>query len=103
MPQDVWIGDPEDGKARERSIGTSIRFFDPALGLWTVVWFAPEVGVVTTVRGGEKDDRILLEGDDEDGSQRRWSFNEIRTDSFVWRGERSTDRGTPGVSPPSTE
>lgn len=91
--QDVWIGNRERGEAGERSIGTSIRFFDPAPGLWTVVWFAPEAGVVTTVRGGERGDRIVLEGDNADGSLRRWSFNDMRADSFVWRGERSTDRG----------
>ena len=90
--QDVWIGDPFGG-AGERSIGTSIRFFDPASGLWTVVWFAPQAAVMTTVVGGQVGERIVLEGKNADGSLRRWSFNDISADSFTWRGERSTDLG----------
>ena len=89
--QDVWVGEPSG--TSERDIGTSIRFLDSSSGLWNVFWFAPEAGVVTTVKGGEVGDRILLEGKNEDGSLRRWSFNDIRPDSFVWRGERSTDDG----------
>lgn len=58
------------------------------------MWFAPEANVVTTVSGGAVGDRIVLHGEDEDGSVRRWSFNDIRPDSFVWRGERSSDQGT---------
>ena len=30
---------------------------------------------------------------DTDGSEMRWSFNDIRPDSFVWRGEVSHDGG----------
>jgi hypothetical protein len=38
-------------------------------------------------------ERIVLDGENPDGSLRRWSFDDIRLDSFVWRGERSGDRG----------
>jgi uncharacterized protein len=89
--QDVWIGEPADGEKTERSIGTSIRFLDADSGLWNVLWFAPEAGIVTTVKGGEVGDRVVLEGENPDGSLRRWSFNDIRPESFVWRGERSND------------
>jgi len=84
--QDVWSGGG--------SVGTSIRWFDPKADQWTVMWFAPEANVVATVSGGAVGDRIVLHGEDEDGSVRRWSFNDIRPDSFVWRGERSSDQGT---------
>jgi hypothetical protein len=90
--QDIWIGDPV-GERSEASMGTSIRFFDTSIGVWRVIWIAPEEGVVVTVQGGLVGDRIVLEGDNSDGSRRRWSFNEIRDDSFVWRGERSDDGG----------
>ncbi len=92
--QDVWIGDAGNGDVGERDIGTSIRFFDPESRLWTVVWIAPQGGVVTMVKGGWRDDRIVLEGENADGTLRRWSFNDIRQDSFVWRGERSADGGS---------
>jgi len=35
----------------------------------------------------------VLTGRDEAGSMLRWSFNDIKTDSFVWRGEISSDDG----------
>jgi hypothetical protein len=90
--QDVWISDPNETEP-EGSQGTSIRFYDAAAGLWRVVFILPEYGVLTTVQGGVVGDRIVLEGTNPDGSLRRWSFNEIRADSFVWRGERSEDGG----------
>lgn len=91
--QDVWIGYPPDGEVRERSIGTSIRFFDKKSRLWHVVFVSPEGGAATTVRGGVVGDRIVLEGENADGSLRRWSFNDIRPNSFVWIGESSGDGG----------
>ena len=91
--QDVWIAYPR-GERKERSIGTSIRFFDANAGLWNVIWISPEGSIVTTVRGGAVGDRIVLEGENLDGSRRRWSFNDIGPDSFTWRGEGSTDQGT---------
>ncbi len=42
--QDVWSGGG--------SVGTSIRWFDPNAGEWTVMWLAPQANVVITVRGG---------------------------------------------------
>lgn len=91
--QDVWISDPTDSEP-EGSLGTSIRFFDTAAGFWRVIWILPEYGVVDTVQGGIVEDRIVLEGANPDGSRRRWSFNDIEADSFVWRGERSEDGGS---------
>ena len=91
--QDVWIAYPAEGQAKERDIGTSIRFFDVEAGLWRVVWVAPASGTVTTVEGGAVGDRIVLQGENPDGSRRRWSYNVIRPDSFVWRGESSRNGG----------
>jgi hypothetical protein len=83
--QDVWSGGG--------SVGTSIRWFDPKGGEWTVMWLAPQANVVITVKGGAVGDRIVLHGEGQDGSLRQWSFNDIGPDSFVWRGERSSDQG----------
>jgi hypothetical protein len=91
--QDIWIGHPRSGSGNERFIGTSLRFFDTQSGVWRVVWVAPTAGNVITLQGGAVGDRIVLEGQGSDGSSLRWSFNDIRPDAFVWRGETSRDAG----------
>jgi hypothetical protein len=73
--------------------GTTLRFYDTKLGKWRIVWIAPPTGNVAMLTGGAVGDRIVLEGVDVDGSPFRWSFNNIRPDSFVWRGEISADGG----------
>lgn len=90
--QDVWITYPKE-PAEERLIGTSLRFFDTKTRLWRVVFVLPALNVLTTVEGRAEGDGIVLTGEASDGSRRRWSFNEIRPDSFVWRGEKSRDAG----------
>ena len=90
--QDIWITYPKEPGA-ERLIGTSVRFLDVTTRLWRVVFVLPALGVLTTVEGRAEGDRIILTGEAGGGSQRRWSFNDIRADSFVWRGERSRDGG----------
>jgi len=91
--QDIWIGYPKDHTKDERSIGTSVRFFDSNAGIWRVVWVAPANGLLITLQGGAEGSRIVLRGQDSDGSALRWSFNDIEADSFVWRGEKSRDGG----------
>ncbi len=88
--QDIWIGYPQRSND-ERTIGTSVRFFDSKAKRWRVVFVAPAFGVLTLMQGGAEGDRIVLTGQDSDGSSLRWSFNEIKADSFVWRGEKSRD------------
>ncbi len=90
--QDLWITYPKPGET-ERGIGTSIRFFDDKSRSWRVVFVSPKHGAVLTVQGGVEGDRIVLMGQDADGGQLRWSFNEIKADSFTWRGEKSRDGG----------
>jgi uncharacterized protein len=90
--QDIWITYPK-GPEEERLIGTSLRFFDAKTRMWRVVFVLPALDLLTTVEGRAEGDRIVLEGQASDGSQRRWSFNDIRPNSFVWRGEKSRDGG----------
>jgi len=40
--------------------------------------------------GGE---RFVLETQEIDSKETRWSFNDIRPDSFIWRDEQSSDGG----------
>jgi hypothetical protein len=90
--QDLWIlYDPKDPTGRH--IGTSLRFFDPTSKQWRVVFVNPEFNAITTVQGGVEGNRIVLRGDDGNGTQKRWSFNDIERDSFTWRGEKSVDGG----------
>ena len=54
----------------------------------------PENASVTGFSGGAVgDDRIVLENQDTDGKQTRWSFNDIHTDFFVFRDGVSRDGG----------
>jgi hypothetical protein len=73
--------------------GTTLRFYNAKSGKWRIVWIAPPTGNVVTLKGGAVGDRIVFEGRDIDGSPFRWSFNDIRRDSFLWRGEISPDGG----------
>jgi hypothetical protein len=90
--QDTWITYPKGGTG-ERNIGTSIRFFDDSAKTWRVVFVSPQFRALTTLEGGMEGDRIVLRGRDTDGALLRWSFNDIRPDSFLWRGEISRDGG----------
>jgi hypothetical protein len=90
--QDIWITYPTDAQ-KDRTMGTSIRFFDTTLKQWRVLFVSPRSGYVVTVQGGLEGGRIVLRGTDVDGYPIRWSFNEIKPASFVWRGEKSRDGG----------
>jgi len=90
--QDLWIGDPSENQ-KERTIGTTIRFFDTALKQWRVVFVNPQFNYVVTAQGGREGDRIVLHGRDTDGLPIRWTFSEMKPDSFHWQGEKSHDGG----------
>jgi hypothetical protein len=91
--QDTWISYPPDRRPEGRNIGTTIRFFDTKARKWKLVFISPAQNAVTTLEGGLEGDRIVFRGTDADGSLLRWSFNELRPESFVWRGEVSRDDG----------
>src|SRR5262245_48785792 len=88
--QDIWITYPKEA-GKERGIGTSVRFFDTKSKVWRVFFVSPAQGALITVQGGAEGDRIILRGVDDAGSMLRWSFNDIKADSFIWRGETSRD------------
>jgi hypothetical protein len=91
--EDLFIIHPSATR-KERYIGTTLRYFDPKSGTWSVTFVDPENGAVETLNGGAVgDDRIVLDSQDFEGKDTRWSFNDIRPDSFVWREEESSDGG----------
>jgi hypothetical protein len=90
--QDIWTWSDKDSSG-ERELGTTVRFFDPKIGKWRVVWIDPVSPAIKLLTGGAVGDRIVLEGSTDEGVRIRWSFNDIRKDSFIWRGEKSRDDG----------
>jgi hypothetical protein len=91
--QDLWIVDPT-GTRKEREVYTDVRYFDPKSRTWPAVFVDPEHASVARFTGGSVgDDRIVLETQDFGDNETRWSANDIRPDSFVWREEESSDGG----------
>ena len=90
--QDLWIGYPADGRP-ERTIGTTIRFFDTKLRQWRLVFINPQFNYIVTAQGGREGDRIVFRGVDTDGVPLRWTFSDITGKTFNWRGEKSHDGG----------
>ncbi len=90
--QDLWIGYPT-GEHKERTIGTTIRFFDTKLKQWRIVFINPQSNYVVTTQGGREGDRIVLRGTDSDGLPIRWTFRDITPQSFHWTGEKLHDGG----------
>jgi hypothetical protein len=90
--QDIWTWIEEDSSG-ERKLGTTVRFFDPKIGKWRITWIDPVSPAIKLLTGGAVGDRIVLEGKADDGVWMRWSFNDIRRDSFIWRGEKSNGGG----------
>ena len=90
--QDLWIGAPT-GEQKERTIGTTFRFFDTKLKQWRIVFINPQYNYVVQTQGGREGDRIVLRGSDSDGLPIRWTFRELTPESFRWTGEKSHDGG----------
>jgi hypothetical protein len=91
--QDVWIVDPSGGR-KDREVYTEVRYFDPKSETWHATFIDPEDASVARFTGGAVgSDRIVFESQDLDGTETRWSFNEIRPDSLVYREESSRDGG----------
>ena len=91
--QDIFLSYPKPGSTDERKMVTGVRFVDPKTDKWTLMFAAPSFGAAVRMEGGAEGDRIVLRGRDDKGNFLRWSFNEIRPDSFTWRGETSYDGG----------
>lgn len=97
--QDVWIvprrgeRDPANTAAKAEYYGSTLRIYDPRIDAWHIRWTDPVVQAYLSQIGRKRGDRIVQEGKDSMGNLRRWSFNEITPDSFLWRGEVSSDDG----------
>jgi hypothetical protein len=91
--QDLFIIHPSAAR-KERYIGTTLRYFEPKSGTWSVTFIDPENGAVATLTGGAVgDDRIVLHSQNTDDKETRWSFDDIRPESWVFRDEETRDGG----------
>jgi hypothetical protein len=95
--QDVWIVPPRverERGAEPYEYGTSLRFYDPAIGAWRSTWHGPVQGVVIPFIARGEGEEIVLEGRHPDGRRLRWVFSEIGDRGFRWRNlARPEDAG----------
>jgi len=97
--QDVWIVPPRgelrrgDAAANINSYGTTLRVFDPRIDAWHIQWSDPVTQNYLHMIGRAQGCDIVQLGMTEDGRLIRWCFLDITPDSFLWRGESSTDGG----------
>jgi hypothetical protein len=73
--------------------GTTLRIYDPALDAWHILWSDPLRQVYTRQLGRARGEDIVQVGTNDLGVMLRWTFTQIKPDSFLWLGERSQDEG----------
>jgi hypothetical protein len=72
--------------------GTTLRYFSPVSDRWTVYYLGAVAGITVQLEGGRSaGDTIVLEGAEADGTLNRWTFSDIRPDSFTWTGLESRE------------
>jgi hypothetical protein len=89
--QDVWIVYPS-GAGKDREVYTDLRYYDPKSRTWHAAFIDPEHASLARFKGSVVgNDRIVLNTQDFEGTDTRWSIHDIRPNSFVWREEESRD------------
>ena len=73
--------------------GTTLRYYDPKISAWHVVWFSPMQGAIKTLVGRKVGDGIVLERTTDEGYLVKWTFSDIASSSFRWHSEESRDNG----------
>lgn len=97
--QDVWTVPPSPRFSQNPPAGyplrygTTLRMYLPESDTWRITWTDPAVGYWSTMIGRAAGKDIVQEGHRVDGAPIRWSFRDIRPDSFRWFGEISQDKG----------
>jgi hypothetical protein len=83
--QDVWI-------LPGIFYGSTLRVYDPGIDGWHILWSDP-LKQLYTRQIGRAQGRDIVQLGNADDAHIRWSFTEVTSDSFRWRGERSADGG----------
>jgi hypothetical protein len=97
--QDVWIVPPRgvgrsgDAASNVNVYGTTLRTYDPRIDAWQIQWTDPVTQSYYNMIGRRQGADIVQLGKLETGQLIRWSFAQIRPQSFCWRGELSSDNG----------
>lgn len=95
--QDVLVVPSREERVNNPDIpvksGTTLRYYDHALGAWRVLFVGPQTNTYIPLIGRQQGEKIVLEGPDVDGSPLRWVFSEITPNSFLWTGHISKDGG----------
>jgi len=95
--QDVWIVPRREERDKSSPVksdyGTTIRFYDPAIDAWRVVYVSPLHGDLLTFVARQVGDEPGFPAVRGDGSPMRWIFSEITGQSFRWRRVVSPDGG----------
>jgi hypothetical protein len=99
--QDVWMIPRLEERANAAAFpvagnwyGTTLRVYDPTIDAWRIYWIDPATNSFRQQIGRPHGADIVQEGKTETGALSRWSFTEIRPDSFHWLGEFSANGGT---------
>jgi hypothetical protein len=91
--QDVFLAPSTAGyDGAYREYGTTIRFYDPSIDAWRVVWSGPVRGRQILLIGQARGEEIMLKGR-EQSVELRWVFSQVRPESFRWRAAESADGG----------
>jgi hypothetical protein len=88
--QDIWIVPSRrerTGRSDLYEYGTSMRFFDSKLNAWQSTWIGPMHRVVRSFIARQIGDKVVLETTEGEVPRMRWSFADMRADSFTWRNE----------------
>jgi hypothetical protein len=97
--QDVLICPPRNKRPPNKTsssltagdrYGTTVRRFDKNRNEWRITWINPVSGALNIMAGKRNGDQLILLGTN-DGREMRWSFVDIRSQSFTWRGEERAD------------
>jgi len=95
--QDVWITPTraERGSSEKPPLdwyGATFRVYDPKADLWRVIWNDPVSGQRIELEGRPHGDDVVQLGM-RAGRLVRWTFSEMRADSFKWQGHALEDDG----------
>jgi hypothetical protein len=90
--QDVWIMPRRETRtsASDQTMnmyGTTLRSWDASIQAWRIAWTNPIRSHREEQIGNWSGTDIVQNGVRADGTKTRWTFTEITSDGFHWRGE----------------